>query len=257
MVFLHAAKGVQLPEDEAWDTAKEARFEQIMAQAESLRPESSETVALKRRFQQGMAVWRVRASRRAAKRPKVYPETFVNSVGITMKQIGSGVNSSIKIARPYYIGVYEITRDQWSRVMGGEGGLAPMKLNGSDAMAFCRKLSEREGITYSLPTEAQWEYACRAGTTTAYAFGDNWSETASREPNPWGLYDMHGNLWEWCSDWASEVGGYRMLRGGSCYDTSPYTQSGPESCRSTSRQSGMAIDKLRYLVGFRVVATLK
>ncbi len=90
-----------------------------------------------------------------------------------------------------------------------------------DARAYCEWLGELTGEHYRLPTEAQWEYACRAGTETRWSFGDEerdldehaWYSgnadgklhpVASRRPNPWGLYDMHGNVWEWCADWYEE-----------------------------------------------------
>ena len=129
-----------------------------------------------------------------------------------------------------------------------------------DTVEFCRKLSEQEGVEYRLPTEAQWEYTCRAGTTTAYSFGDDVSKlgqhawynkntsdigetyahcVGQKLPNPWGLYDMHGNIYEWCQDWNAPYGNekaisdpmgpiqgvFRELRGGSFHLFSLYARS--------------------------------
>jgi formylglycine-generating enzyme required for sulfatase activity len=143
-----------------------------------------------------------------------------------------------------------------------------------DAQEFCRRLSRRTGRTYTLPSEAQWEYACRAGTTTPYAFGSSLSErqanvstTETTEvgifpANAWGLHDMHGNVWEWCADhWhenyvgAPEDGGAwldpnadacepRLLRGGSWY-------SHPQYCRSAYRLR-IHPDARNDIMGFRV-----
>ena len=131
-----------------------------------------------------------------------------------------GIQTEIAL-EGYWIGKYEVTQAQYMAVMGTnpshfKGDNNPVEeVNWNDAMEFCRKLSEKTGKNFILPTEAQWEYACRAGTTTAYSFGDDatqlgdyawWGGNADttthpigeKRPNKWGLYDMHGNVSEWC-----------------------------------------------------------
>ena len=151
----------------------------------------------------------------------------------------------VQITKPFYLSAYEVTQAQYQDVMGNnpshsKGANKPVeKVNWSDAVEFCRKLSDEEGAEYRLPTEAEWEYACRAGTATAYSFGDDTSQLSKSErevamryawykansgntahavgeklPNSWGLYDMHGNVWEWCQD---ALGSRRVLRGGSFF----------------------------------------
>ncbi|MDP2896058.1 MAG: formylglycine-generating enzyme family protein, partial [bacterium] len=156
-----------------------------------------------------------------------------------------------------------------------------------DAQEFARKLSQKENVTYRLPTEAEWEYACRAGTTTEYYWGDDpdgrqisdhaWYKgnldttkmgtahkpVGQKKPNAWGLYDMSGNVWEWCQDWCSEypaekeavnpkgpVGGpSRRVRGGSWYFRA-------DLCRSALRSGGSPSDR-DSLVGLRLVRTIQ
>jgi formylglycine-generating enzyme required for sulfatase activity len=149
----------------------------------------------------------------------------------------------VKITKPFYLGVYEVTQQQYEKVMGArpwrgddyvkEGADYPASYVTRDrAVEFCRRLSKQEGVEYRLPTEAEWEYACRAGTTTAYSFGDDraklgqyaWYEknawdigekyahgVGQKLPNRWGLYDMHGNVWEWCQDWYGPYGSDKVV----------------------------------------------
>jgi formylglycine-generating enzyme required for sulfatase activity len=192
----------------------------------------------------------------------------------------------------FWIGKYEVTQAQWQQVMGknpsffnedklGRTALDhPVeRMSWNDVQEFLQKLNEQAGEKrYRLPSEAEWEYAARAGTETMYFFGNDidqlkeyaWYSKNSdskthpvgqRKPNAWGLYDMHGNVWEWCQDWygsdyyskspsknpqGPSSGKARVLRGGA-WDNDP------ENCRSADRSwrapNGWYID-----FGFRVVA---
>ncbi|MDA7864653.1 formylglycine-generating enzyme family protein [bacterium] len=178
----------------------------------------------------------------------------------------------VTLTQPFNMGVHEVTQAQYEQVMGvnpshfKDADNPVEKVSWEDAVEFCRKLSElpaekAAGNVYRLPTEAEWEYACRAGTTTKYSFGDDESElgdyawygfnsdqkthpVGSKKPNAWGLYDMHGNVWEWCQDWEEDYpsgsvtdpsgatsGSFRVLRGGGWYGTAGY-------CRSAYRDGG-------------------
>jgi formylglycine-generating enzyme required for sulfatase activity len=225
----------------------------------------------------------------------------------------------VKIPQSFYIGVYEVTVGQFRSFRGaknstleaqhpGKGGYGydekTRKLVGpseeytwekvgwtqtenhpvvnvswNDAVAFCGWLTEKEGRRYDLPTEEEWEYACRAGSTTAYSFGDDprslwavaniadlslkkkvpdqvnimeicqeWDDTfaftapvGSFDPNPWDLYDMHGNVMEWCRS----LNGDFVVRGGAW-------NASPQQCRAASRMKWLSDSRI-YSVGFRVV----
>ena len=209
----------------------------------------------------------------------------------------------VTLTKPFYMGVFEITLRQWELVMGSWPGSSPSSsyglgdaypaynvsyndIRGSssgarwpassvvDASSFLGKLRAKTGLDFDLPTEAQWEYACRAGTATTYYWGDamdgayawyssNSGSTAhpvgTRLPNAWGLYDMSGNVWEWCRDWygalaygtdpkGSASGSSRVVRGGFWNDFSSY-------CTSSYR--GLNDPFSRYgSLGFRLSRTL-
>jgi formylglycine-generating enzyme required for sulfatase activity len=200
-----------------------------------------------------------------------------------------GPQHEVTISKPFYMGIHEVTQEQYEQVMGKnpssfKGAKNPVeKVSWEDTVAFCKKLSQMSGKTVRLPTEAEWEYACRAGSRTQFYYGDDaycgkltdyawWDENSDLEthrvgqkrPNVWGLYDMHGNVWEWCSDWygpyddkmltdppGAATGRCRVLRGGGCFSCAVY-------CCSASRGRiipGFRDDDSDF--GFRVVVDLK
>jgi len=191
----------------------------------------------------------------------------------------------VTLTEPFYIGVHEVTQEQYEKVMKAnpayfKGPKRPVEaVSWNDAQEFCRRLSKMENRRYRLPTEAEWEYACRAGTSTEYYWGSNFDpryawlthksgqathDVGTRLPNAWGLYDMSGNVWEWCEDWYAEypassdeqvdpkgpsAGKSRVLRGGSWF-------SYPGYCRSADR-SRSTPDYRSSSVGFRIVLELE
>lgn len=185
----------------------------------------------------------------------------------------------VTISRPFYLGKHEVTQAQYLAVTGGNPSYSTGDLTHpvdsvtwDETQIFCTKLAEKTGLTVRLPTEAEWEYACRAGTPTRFYSGDSQADLVSigwhggisknttqpqKKPNSFGLYDMHGNVWEWCHDslgtYAAEAetdpqysveGRYRVARGGSRGHL-------PVHCRSASR--GYGRPNVRYSsYGFRV-----
>jgi formylglycine-generating enzyme required for sulfatase activity len=224
---------------------------------------------------------------------------LVNSLGMTFGRIPAGefrMGSTdgdgderpvhtVRISQPFYLGIHAVTQGQWEAVMGtnpsrftGDPNRPVEQVSWEDAQAFIGRLNAREGHTrYRLPTEAEWEYAARAGSTAAYYFGDDsrrlgeyawYGENAggqthpvgTLQPNAWGLYDMYGNVWEWVQDWYGEytaepvtdpqgpaAGSVRVIRGGSW-------DSDARNCRSAGRAPiapGTRSDDL----GFRLLRT--
>lgn len=160
-------------------------------------------------------------------------EEYTNSIGMKLHLLpagefvmGSPYNEQwrdddedplhkVRITKPFYMGVRKVTQSQWKSVMhietwdkydfSNDPHYPATSVNWQEAVDFCEKLSKMEGRTYRLPTEAEWEYACRAGTTTPYSFGKSPLKIDQHMPlNPWGLYHMHGGGSEWCHDWYDE-----------------------------------------------------
>lgn len=211
------------------------------------------------------------------------PKEITNSIGMKLVLIPKGTftmgspeseegrqdnetQHEVTIIKDYYVGVCEVTQAQYEKVMGKNpshfqgaivgdqnSDLPVENVSWEDAVEFCKRLSvlpeeKKASRVYRLPTEAEWEYACRAACKTSYSFDDEegllpeygwfYRNSSQRthtvgllEPNAWGGYDMHGNVWEWCSDWYGEYpkepviapkgpikGSHRVLRGGSWYD---------------------------------------
>jgi serine/threonine protein kinase len=236
------------------------------------------------------------------------PVETTNSIGMKFVVIPPGEfemgeednTVPVTLTKPFRFGVHEVTQGQFRTVMGTEPwkdeghsdvqvgeNVAASRVNWMDATTFCKKLTESERAEgrlltdeeYRLPTEAEWAYACRAGTTTIFSFGDDESQLGAyawyasnaknageayahavgmKKPNLWGLHDIHGNVYEWCGDWHAELlqqggmdprgpseGSLRVLRGGSWHFLS-------RSCRSASRRMYRPVH--RHLdLGFRVL----
>lgn len=191
----------------------------------------------------------------------------------------------VGISRPFWIGKYEVTQREWTAIMGENpsesksGGDHPVEnVSWEDCQRFIERLNKISSHTFRLPTEAEWEYACRAGGDTVYCSGDGLSDlgrcgwyegnsegrhhpVGEKEPNVWGLYDMHGNVYEWCQDYyrnsytgragdgaaweQPDENGNRVRRGGSY-------QQPPKNCRSAFRGTGKP-ESRRGDVGLRLV----
>jgi sulfatase modifying factor 1 len=207
------------------------------------------------------------------------------------------IQHKVRISNPFYMQTTEVTLDQWRALMGeklfgkrkGPGNMPVVKVSWHDCMDFIKKLNALSEWSYRLPTEAEWEYACRAGSSTAYSWGntidcgkamyennslkssecldyvksrglaiDRPAPVKSYHSNAWGLYDMHGNVWEWCHDWYGDYtisakinplgpdsGTMRVRRGGSWFKDE-------YSCRSANRNSGHPGSRFQT-TGFRLV----
>jgi sulfatase modifying factor 1 len=243
-----------------------------------------------------------------------FEKLYTNTLGMTFVMIPPGsfimgsppeepfrgnseIRHQVTISKSFYMQTTEVTVKQWHAIMGrrmlvfqeGMDNMPVTRVSWFDCMKFIRKLNRRGEGTYRLPTEAEWEYAARAGTTTAFSWGatidcdkamygnnsqkddecqlyiksrklqiDRPAPVKSYSPNPWGLYDMHGNVWEWCRDWygkygqapaidstGPESGSMRIRRGGSWFKYG-------YSCRSANRSFGHPATRYQT-TGFRLV----
>ncbi|MDR3056167.1 MAG: formylglycine-generating enzyme family protein [Zoogloeaceae bacterium] len=233
-------------------------------------------------------------------------QTYTNSIGMEFILIPAGSfimgtdkndkkayddekpQHRVTLSQPFYLGKYEVTQAEWVAVMGNnpskyKGRNNPVEMvSWDDVQTFISRLNVKEGTNkYRLPTEAEWEYAARAGTTSAYSFGDDAGQlrqyawygensdlgsthpVGQKSPNPWGLYDIHGNVWEWVNDGydssyyrrspssdpvGSSSGVIRVLRGGSWGNSA-------RGLRLASRGNGTPDDRLE-LIGFRLARSV-
>jgi formylglycine-generating enzyme required for sulfatase activity len=261
------------------------------------------------RVARAMVVW-VAGACLVARGAEPATEVLENSIGIKLVRIPAGEFEMghdddgmatrhakpahrVRITKPFYLGMHEVTNAHWKQVTNAEpagtwkdADRPVAQMDWGQAAGFCTRLSalpaeRKAGRVYRLPTEAEWEYACRAGTTTHYAFGDDWQQlpdygwfvdnsrgqtqpVGTRKANPWGLHDMHGNVWEWCSDWygpygkdavtdpqGAAAGTERVIRGGSFQHSGGY-------CRSAARVAeayGWPPYRPQDSWGFRVAMT--
>ena len=214
--------------------------------------------------------------------PKDDPDAYENEI-----------QHRVTLTKGFYMGVYTVTQEQWQAVRGdnpskfqGEKNLPVESVSWFDCQEFVKKLREEDDWPYRLPTEAEWEYSCRAGTTTPFHFGATISTdqanydgnytygngkkgvfranpvpVGSFPANAWGLHDMHGNVYQWCADWygsypqndiidpqGPDSGETRVWRGGSW---NYY----PKYCRSASRDWHPPANRYPYL-GFRICFSL-
>ena len=227
----------------------------------------------------------------AAKMKLVYIEPGKFMMGSPKEEVGrrEGPNNSekhrdVEIPKGFWMGVYEVTHEEFGQVMGKnpshfKGKRLPVEqVSVEDALDFCKRVSKNEGKTFDLPTEAEWEYACRAGSKGPFHFGNALSSKQARfngtfpygeaergdylsgtavvgsfEPNAVGLYDMHGNVGEWCKDSYTE--GPNLARQG--YQTYNIVRGGSWNCTGANCRSAMRgalpPDSRSYCTGFRVV----
>ena len=226
---------------------------------------------------------------------KILPGEFLMG---SNEQSGDGPMHKVRITKPFEMSAYEVTQGQWAGVMGTkpwageakENILHPARyISWNDCQKFIARLNACGPTAYRLPTEAEWEYACRAGSTTKYCFGDSqrqlgeyawWYHNSGRSTHPvgqkkandWGIHDMHGNVWEWCSskpqpypykaddgrEDLSDTASSRVLRGGSCNDNSlydPYNLA--HGCRSPTRRSVRPSSCSNGHIGFRLVVSAR
>jgi formylglycine-generating enzyme required for sulfatase activity len=203
---------------------------------------------------------------------------------------GDEAQHKVTLTKPFFMGITEVTQAQYFRVLRKnpskfKAARHPVEnVTWDEAVEFCARLSDfptekKKGRVYRLPTEAEWEYACRAGTTTAYSFGNDQGQLSNygwwkvnsggathpvglKKPNPWGLYDIHGNVYEWCHDWhgdyssgpltdpaESASGSRRTVRSGAYNDTSKVFRS--------ARRGHFPPDFTGPWSGLRVVCTIE
>ncbi len=220
---------------------------------------------------------------------RIEPGRFHMGASEAGSESDEGPVHQVTISQPFYLGKYEVTQAQWQAVMGtspsvwSNCGNCPVEsVSWDDVQGFIDELNSQEGVNkYRLPTEAEWEYAARAGTQAAYHFGSAanqlglyaWyvensdrggfirtSEVGQKWPNAWGLYDMHGNVWEWVADWygpypsgavtdprGPSTGDMRIIRGGGFGNDA-------RNCRVANR-GNVAPSRRHHDLGFRLVRT--